>query len=439
MQVAQGVQRDRVLIENVIVVPVTGPGEYISHGHIVVEGQYIMRVAAGNPVTREGFDRIIDGRGKLALPGFINTHTHAAMTLLRSYADDLPLMEWLETRIWPLEARLTGEDIYWGSMLCIAEMIKSGTTTFADMYFHMDQVARAVEESGIRASLSRGMIGVGPENELALTESRELVEKWHGKAQGRIRFLLGPHAPYTCPPGYLQKVMTLADELGVGIHIHLAETRSEFEDILRQYGKTPVALMQEVGLFSRPVLAAHCVHLTDEDIQILAANRVAVAHNPQSNMKLASGIARVPELLQAGVTVGLGTDGASSNNNQDMIDEMRSCAFLHKVSTMNPQIMPAYQVIEMATAKGAQALGLESEVGVLRPGMKADIILVNLEKPHLYPHHDVIAHLVYAAQAADVDTVMVDGQVLMEDRRLTTIDESRVLAEAARITTRLLS
>ena len=430
--------RPRILLENLYIVPMTGADNNIEQGYITIEGQFITRVEAGTPSDRSGFKRIIDGRGKVALPGLINAHTHAAMTLLRSYADDLPLMEWLETRIWPLEAKLTGEDVYWGTMLGIAEMIKSGTTALADMYFFMDDTARAVEETGIRACLSRGMIGVGPESEQALTESRELITRWDGQADGRIQFWLGPHAPYTCPPDYLKKVLVMADELGVGIHIHLAETRSEFDDIMQQYGKTPTALLRDAGVFKYPVLAAHCVYLTDEDIAILADHRVRVVHNPQSNMKLASGIARVPEMLAADITVALGTDGASSNNNLDMVEELRACALLHKVNSMNPQVIPAYQALEMATVNGARALGLESEVGMLKPGMKADLILVDLEQLHYYPHHDIVAHLAYAGQSADVDTVIVDGRILMENRRLTTIDEQQVKAEVKKVAARLI-
>lgn len=431
-------QKQRILIENVQVLPMTGPQDYITRGYITIEGQYITGVEAGCPKTREGFDRVIDGRGKVAMPGLINAHTHVAMTLMRGYADDLPLMEWLETRIEPLEARLTESDVYWGAMLGILEMIKSGTTTFADMYIFMDQVARAVDESGIRASLSRGMNGLGPNAELAITQSRELVARWHGQAEERISIMIGPHAPYTCPPAYLERVMALTGELGVGIHIHLAETRTEVENIRREYGRTPVALMADLGLFRYPVLAAHCVYLTDEEIQVLAANRVSVVHNPQSNMKLASGIARVPDLLRAGVTVALGTDGAASNNNLDMLEEVRACALIHKVQTLDPQVIPAYQALEMATVNGARALGLEGEVGSLRTGMKADIILINLEKPHLHPQHNVIAHLVYAAQSADIDTVIVNGKILMEDKHVTTIDEERVMKEVETVIASLL-
>lgn len=267
----------------------------------------------------------------------------------------------------------------------------------------------------------------------AIGDSRGLVEKWNNACDGRITIMLGPHAPYTCPPDYLREnVLPLAKELGVGIHIHLAETKSEFHDMTKQYGQTPVALMQEVGLFDHHVLAAHCVHLTEEDIRILAEHGVGVAHNPESNMKLASGVARVPEMLSAGIAVGLGTDGPASNNNLDMFGEIRTAALLHKVQQMDPMAVPAFQALLMGTAYGARAVGLEGIAGVLTSGHKADIILVDTDKPHLTPCYDIASNLVYSASGSDVDTVIVDGRVLMRGRKLTTLDEERIIDEVRR-------
>jgi 5-methylthioadenosine/S-adenosylhomocysteine deaminase len=401
----------------------------IPDGEIIIEGQYITHVGpAGSVSPEQNFDRVIDARGMLAMPGFVNCHTHASMTLLRGYADDLTLMEWLQKKIWPVEERLEPEDIYWGAMLSCLEMIRSGTTTFADMYFHMDEVARAVEKAGMRASLSQGLIGLSPGAGEALSNSRRFIREWHGQAEGRITTMLGPHAPYTCPPDFLARVLDMADELKVGIHIHIAETRAEIEEIQQKYGKTPVALMEQVGLFNFPVLAAHCVHLTDEDIRILVARGAGIAHNPESNMKLASGIAPVTRLLAAGALVGLGTDGAASNNNLDMMEEMRSAALLQKVATMDPMALPAQDALAMATVNGARVLGLK-DVGPLKPGNKADIILVNLDRPHFYPRHNLMAHLVYAARASDVETVIIDGRLVMENREILTLDEERIYYE----------
>ncbi len=425
----------RILIENVGIVPMTGNNLVLEKGHIVIENDRIKEIAEERPGG--DYDKIIDGTNRMAIPGFINAHTHAAMTLLRGYADDLPLMEWLETKIWPLESKMTADDIYWGTMLAATEMIKSGTTCFADMYFYMDKTAQAVDKSGMRAVLARGMIGIGPEAEQGLIDSRELVQKWNGSGDGRISFMLGPHAPYTCPPDYLKRVMDMAGELGIGMHIHLAETATEMENIKATYGKTPVAHLNSLGMFNFPVLAAHCVHLTEEDIAVLAKNKVSVVHNPESNMKLASGIAPVPEMLQAGIPVAIGTDGASSNNNLDMLQEMRSCAFLHKVNTFNPTAIPAYKALEMATLNGARALWMDKELGKIQPGYKADIVLISLQEAHMIPRYDIIANLVYSAQAADVQTVIINGKIIMEDRVIKTFDEKEVLQQAKEIAQRL--
>lgn len=427
-----------LLIKNATaILPMTGPDQILYNADLAIEGKEIKYV--GNVPAEFQPDTVIDARGKVVMPGLVNCHNHAAMTLLRSYADDLPLMEWLQKKIWPIEAHLNSEDVYWGSLLACAEMVKSGTTLFADMYFEMGRVAEAAQVVGIRANLARGMIGFGPNAERAINESVELVECWHCKADGMVKVMLGPHAPYTCPPEYLERVMKLADDLKVGIHIHLAETKAEVEEIKEKYGTTPVKLMDQIGLFKgRHVLAAHCVHLTDEEMEILANHKVGIAHNPESNMKLASGVAPVPRLLELGAVVGLGTDGPSSNNNLDLMQEMRSAALLHKVFTMNPTVLPAYTALEMATVKGAQALGYDN-LGQLQPGYLADIILIDLEKPHLYPRHDLIGNLVYSATAADVDTVIVNGRVIMTERKLLFVDEKEVIERAEARTKELLA
>lgn len=411
----------------------------ITGGEIAIDGDRIIHTGpAGSTPADFRTGRVIGGDKMLAMPGFVNCHTHASMTLLRSYADDLPLMKWLKEKIWPFEENMTADDIYWGAMLCCVEMIKSGTTTFADMYMYMDRVAEAVENTGMRAVLSRGMIGFGPNGEKALEESKEFIRQYNGAAEGRVTCMFGPHAPYTCPPEYIQRVMENAGELGVGIHIHLAETRTEVEDISRKYGKTPIQLMDSIGLFELPVLAAHCVHLDDTDIEILAAKKVGIAHNPESNMKLASGIAPVQRLLNAGAIVGLGTDGAASNNNLDMLEELRSAALLQKVATEDATSMPASTALAMATREGARVLGLEKEIGVLKPGYKADIILLDMDKPHLYPSHNPVAHVAYAASSADVDTTIINGRVVMENRRLLTVDEKEICAKAEECARKLL-
>ncbi|VBB07907.1 metal-dependent hydrolase [Lucifera butyrica] len=404
-----------------------GSDNRVHQGDIGIDNDVI--VAAGTLDSNWQPDRIIDGTNKLAVPGFINTHTHAAMTLFRSYADDMQLMDWLQNKIWPAEAKLEQDDIYWGTLLAIAEMIKTGTTTFADMYFSMQEIARAVEESGIRAVLARGMAGVTPNAEQALLESETFFKEYHNSCDGRITVMLAPHAPYTCPPPYLKKVVQLAEKLGAEIHTHLSETAGEVEDCLKEYGASPIALMEEVGLLAHGVLAAHCVHVSLQDIEIMRERNVRVAHNPGSNLKLASGIAPVPQMLAAGICVGLGTDGAASNNNLDMLEETRLAALVHKANTGDPLAVPAAFALQMATANGAFALGLGDRTGKLDTGCKADITIFDIQAPHWYPRHDRLSLLTYAASAGDVHTVIVNGRILMENRRLTTLDEERIYAE----------
>lgn len=397
--------------------------------NIFIKGDTIAYIGDEIP-TDVKIDLIIDGKDRFATPGFVNTHTHAAMTLFRSYADDMNLMDWLQQKIWPAEANLTADDVYWGTMLSIGEMLKSGTTTFADMYFFMEDVAKAVQESGIRASLSRGLAGVSPTADQSLAEAKEFVKTWEGAADGRITTMLGPHAPYTCPPDFIKKVVKLSEETNSTIHIHLSETKGEVSDCIEKFGKTPIAHMDSLGLLDRGVLAAHCVHVTDEDIQLMKQKNVRVAHNPQSNLKLASGIAPVHKMLQAGLIVGLGTDGASSNNNLDMLEEVRLAAMLHKVREDDPKIVPASTAWRMGSEYGAQALNLD-KVGKLEVGYKADIALFDTNNLTWAPKHDRISLLVYAANSYDVDTVLVNGKVLLQAGKLTTIDEERLIHEVS--------
>ncbi|MCG0278121.1 MAG: amidohydrolase [Thermanaeromonas sp.] len=421
----------RLLIQGCTVVPVNG--SVIEVGAIAIDGDRITYVGPTEALP-PGWEEveIIQAQGMVALPGLVNSHTHAAMTLFRGYADDLPLHQWLREKIWPLEGKLKKEDIYWGTMLALAEMIRSGTTTFADMYFHMDVVAQGVLEAGLRACLCQGLIGVQDIAGLRLRVGEGFVREWHGAGEGRITTMLGPHAPYTCSPEYLAKVADRAAKLGVGLHIHLAETQQEVEEIKNKYGLPPVAHVAKLGLFQVPTLAAHCVHLTEEEIHILAENKVGVAHCPESNLKLASGIAPVPALLKAGVCVGIGTDGAASNNNLDMWEETRTAALLAKGVSGDPTALKAGEALTMATLGGARALGLDKEIGSLEPGKKADLILVRTDAPHWRPLNDVIAHLVYSARAEDVDTVIVNGRVLMYRREIKTLDLERIYTEINR-------
>ena len=375
-------------------------------------------------------DDTIDCREKLITPGLVNAHTHAAMTLFRSYADDMALMDWLQKKIWPAEANLAAEDVYWGSQLAIAEMLASGTTAFADMYFFMDQVAQACVETGMRASLSRGLIAVdGPGQEERFAENEQLFKDFHGAADGRITVMLGPHAPYTCPPRCMEKVVAIAHRIGAEIHVHLSETKDEVEKCQRIYGKSPVALLDDLGVFDCGTLAAHCVWVSEQDIRILAEKKVRVVHNPSSNLKLASGAAPVSAMLEAGVTVALGTDGATSNNKLDMLEEIRLASFLQKLDRMDPTALPSRQVLQMAHQGGAAAIGQGDVLGRIESGYKADLTIYKTTAPHWCPQHDLASILTYAAASADVSHTLVDGRVLYRNGEFTTIDIAKVKAE----------
>ncbi|NJE02003.1 amidohydrolase family protein [Thermococcus sp. JdF3] len=394
---------------------------------VLIEGNRIVKVAKE---INEAADTVIDAKGKVVSPGFVNLHTHSPMGLFRGLADDLPLMEWLEKHIWPREAKLTREHIKAGAYLGALEMIKTGTTTFLDMYFQMDAVAEAVLESGLRGYLSYGMIDLGdPEKtEKEIKEAlrtMEFIEKLNSE---RVHFVFGPHAPYTCSIALLKEVRKLANEHGKLITIHVSETMAELGKIQERYGKSPVVLLDDAGFLGNDVIIAHGVWLDSRDIQILARHGVTVAHNPASNMKLASGVMPLQRLLNAGVNVGLGTDGSASNNNLDMLDEMKLAALLHKVHNLDPTVADAKTVFSMATLNGAKALRLNA--GVIKEGYLADIVIVHFNRPHLRPINNVISHLVYSASGNDVETTIVDGKILMLDREVLTLDEEKIIDEA---------
>jgi 5-methylthioadenosine/S-adenosylhomocysteine deaminase len=413
-----------ILIKNGYVITMDGPP--IENGYVLVEDSKITYVGKEEKPAH----KVIDATNCVVMPGLINTHTHIGMTLFRGYADDLPLKQWLEDHIWPAEAKLTDEDLYIGTMLGCLEMIRSGTTAFADMYIHVDSVARAVEESGMRAALSYGMIDLGNKSraDSELAEGSRFVKKWNGSAEGRITAMYGPHAPNTCSREFLARVKEQAVRDNARIHIHVLETEAELNQMKEQFGMCSVNMLDELGFLGPDVLAAHCIWLSGGDMDILADRNVNIAHCPISNMKLASGIAPVPELLKRGANVALGTDGCASNNTLDMFEEMKTTALLHKVNSMDPTTLPADEVLKMATLNGAKALGVP--VGVIRPGMLADIIIVDMDKPHLLPVHNQISHLVYATRGSDVKTTIVNGNILMEDGVVKSIDQEKVMEEA---------
>lgn len=404
--------------------------------NIAIENTYIKNFPK-KPILSD-YDEIIDGKGMLALPGFINTHTHVAMSLFRSYADDMALMDWLQTRIWPAEEHLDDDMVYWGSMLSFAEMIRGGTTAFCDMYMFMDSCAEAAQKVGIRGNLARGLSGLSSNSLKALDENIELYKKWDNADNGRFRVMLGPHAPYTCPPDYLKKICKVAEKENIPIHIHLSETITEVKDCINKYKMTPIELMNDIGLFNYPTLAAHCVHLNESDIKILKNKKIKIAHNPGSNLKLASGIAPIPKLMKNDIIVGLGTDGASSNNKLDMYAEMRLASLIHKAETLDPLAINAKEAFNMATINGAKCLGYDN-LGELKEGYLADIQLIDRNDFHWKPNFNDISSLVYSGNSLDVNTVIIHGKIIMKNKKLITIDTEELNYEVNRVIKKLYS
>lgn len=427
-------ESETILIENTMII-----GKEIKKGSILLEDDKISSI--NQNLSSNDADAVIDGEGKVLIPGLVNTHTHLSMTLLRGLADDLVLETWLNEHIWPTEANLDGELCYIGAKLACAEMIKSGTTTFNDMYFYMDRVARAVDESGVRGNITHGMLDMGDEEKrkAEYKESLRIIDKCHNTADGRIKVSFGPHAPYTCSTELLTWVRKKASQLGVRIHTHVSETEFEVKTIIDTYEGRPFEYLDRIGFLDDDVLVAHAVWPSVSELDIIKEREVKVSHNPVSNMKLASGVSPVAKMMDKGINVSLGTDGAASNNNLDMLEEMKIAAIQQKVNTGDPTVLRAEDVFKIATIGGATALGLEDEIGTIEVGKKADLVLVDMGAPHLTPYRHPISHLVYAANGGDVDTVICNGQILMQERELLTIDEKALLEQAEEATRDLLS
>jgi 5-methylthioadenosine/S-adenosylhomocysteine deaminase len=404
---------------------------------IHIESGAISYVGAAS--TRPPFQaqETLSGKHLVAIPGLINTHTHAAMTLLRGYADDMPLESWLRTKIWPFEKHLDEGDVRAGTDLALCEMLRGGTTCFADMYHFYETGAAAVIDSGMRAVVAGVFLGFLPEAPRRLRKAVSFAREYSGAGDGRISTAIGPHSLYTCDKTHWHLLLEAARELGVLLHTHVAETRAEIEDVISQWGVTPVRALHAMGALEHSLLAAHCVYLDEEERELVAStregdtSRFRVAHNPTSNLKLASGIAPIEDYLRRGITVSLGPDGASSNNVLDMWREMRLAALLHKATSGDATAVSAQQALLMATIEGARALNLGKICGSLEVEKRADIALLDFDAPHLTPCHHVVSHLVYAANAADVQHVVVDGRILMRDRKLTQLDEARIKADAS--------
>lgn len=421
-----------ILIYGCTVLPMKDGGvDAIEDGAIAIKNGEIIFVGKYDSTVGISADKKLNAKGKVALPGLINCHTHVAMTLFRGLAEDKPLDVWLRETIWPLEAKLTRDDVYVGALLGCLEMLKSGTTCFADMYFYEDMVAKAVSESGLRAVLAEGIIEAGDKTrgEKMLNASVDFAKAFNGYADGRVKTMLGPHAAYSCSPELLKKVRDKASELEVGVHIHLAESAELFKEYEKKHGCNEVEFLDRLGFFSVHILAAHCINLSKRDKRILAERNVNAVYVPVANMKLGLNAAKAKELIESGINTALGTDGPASNNSLDMFETMKFGALLQKFVYKKPEVLSAREVLRMATINGAKALGLEKIIGSLEVGKKADIILINLSKPHLRPLHNVYANILYSARGSDVDTVIVDGKILMKNR-IRTLNERAVIEKA---------
>ncbi len=397
--------------------------EYFPTGCVATDGAFVRYAGDAADCPDASGARVIDGRNGLLMPGFYNAHCHAAMTLERGVGSDLNLMDWLH-QIFPIEDRLNEEHVYNGTRLAILEMLRRGTVAFADMYFYMDEVARAAVEMGIRANINRGCT-----SREGLDSTRALYQAHEGEGDGLVKVYVGLHSEYLTTPDVAAHALEVARELNTGIHVHVAETRFETDGCIERHGVTPVQYFDRLGLFERPTIAAHLVHVTDEDIEILARRGVFMAHNPASNLKLASGVAPVSRMLSRGVRVALGTDGPSSNNVLDMLGDMRLASLMQKGVFGDPKLLPAREALAMATRTGAEALGY-SDCGLIEAGMRADMILLDGQAENMLPGPDPLSDAVYSAQGMNVALTMVNGKVLYEDGKFLTFDEKEVKRKA---------
>ncbi|MEM2963474.1 MAG: amidohydrolase [Candidatus Anstonellales archaeon] len=416
---------------------VLSQGSRVQKQDVFIEGNIIEEISSSINKTSE-FK--INANGSLLIPGFINTHTHVAMSLLRGYSDDLALKEWLSEKIWPAEKKMDPKAVYAGSMLSIAEMLRSGTTCFSDMYFHMDSVARAVDKSGIRATLGYGMIDHQEEDKMKkeLIEAERFARKWNKKAEGRITASICPHAPNTCSEKLLKEASRISKALGCKLHIHLSETRNELIDILKKTNKRPVQYLESLGFLSGNLIAAHCVWLSKQEILILAKHNVSVALCPVSNMKLAGGGAPpVPEFISSGLTISLGTDGPASNNSLSMFETMKTLVLSQKHARWDAKAVTCNQAFDFATVGGAKALGIDA--GEIARGKLADLILVDTKAPNTTPNFNPISNIVYSAHPGNVTHTIVNGKLLMEDRKIIAFDENKVIEEAQRQSEKLIT
>ncbi len=423
------------LIHGDYVLTMTDSGEPIVDGAVAVKNTEIIDINSYENLSRKYRPKeILGGKGRVVFPGLINTHTHAAMVYFRGLADDLPLKEWLEGHIWPAEGKgLSAEFVSDAVELACLEMLRAGITTYNDMYFFEDAAARMTKGMGMRAVLGAGVVdfpSVGGKSIQEYFDKAEgFIKEWLG--DGFIVPAIAPHAPYTCGPDTFKRVKEIADRFNVPIHTHLSETEWEIKEIKRKYGKTPVELLDSIGFLDGRVLAVHCIWITEKEIEILAKRGVNVSHCIKSSLKLASGISPIVELLKKGIKVTFGTDGAASNNNLDILSEMSTAARLHKAICKDPTVLNAKQAIIMATRFGAEVLGLGDRIGSLEKGKLADIVIANLRKPHLLPVYDIYSHIVYSMVASDIESVMVNGEVLIKNNKFLKKSENEIMEKVA--------
>jgi len=428
-----------ILVTNGTILTMEESERQIMNGAVAIDGDRIAAVASADEFADWQISRVIDAAGGIIMPGLVNVHTHASMTCFRGIADDLPLMTWLNEHIFPAESKLDEGKVYSGALLACAEMILSGTTCFCDMYLFEDAVARAAKCAGIRAVVGEVLYDFDSPNygpiEKGFEYSQMLINKWADDPL--VTVALEPHSPYLCAPDLLKQASAITQQHNIPLVIHVAETQSEVQAVKERYNRTPVEHLADLEILNPNLLACHCVALTKSDIALLSRFDVKVAHNAESNMKLASGIAPIPKLLSAGICVGIGTDGCASNNNLDVFQEMDTVAKLHKVNTLDPTVLDAHTVLRMATIQGARALGMDDIIGSLKPGKNADLIVIDTHKPHLTPLYNPTSHLVYAARGSDVTTSIINGRIVMENGILLSFDIEKAMDDVKQIAAEL--
>jgi 5-methylthioadenosine/S-adenosylhomocysteine deaminase len=422
---------------HVLTITEAGKPEILRHQDIIVDEGKIVEIQPTDAADTGQAHRVIEAREMLAMPGLINTHSHVPMVIFRGLAEDVPIERWFNEFMWPLESNLTEEDVYWGMLLGLVEMIEGGVTTVADHYFFMDRAAQAVQEAGTRAAL--GWAVFGDRGYEALAETAAFAARWNGQADGRITTWMAPHAPYTCDDEFLKATVEYAQQLGIGIHIHAAEEMGQTQASLAKRGLTPVQVLEETGILEVPTLIAHGCGILPEDVELLQGYRshVGVAHCPKTYLKLGMGLTPIRPLREAGIAVGLGTDGAVSNNTLDIFESLRLMAMLQKHESRDPELLTLPEALDIALRGSATVVGLSDKIGQLAAGYLADLILVDLSGAHCQPLHSVTASLVYNIRPSDVQTVVVNGQIIMRDRQILTLDKAQIIREVNRSMERL--